>query len=153
MSQSFVEFMIKNNVVATTAGITIGFATATFVKSFVSDVIMPLLFLLIVGGSSKLSAKTSSFFGQFLHDKEFRFTNFVSELVTWIVIIVCAYLIIDLVVLKALNKTSMVQLVQQSNPFNVQQPTTTMAITLPPTSNTDVKEGYAAAQPAAWAKW
>jgi large-conductance mechanosensitive channel len=102
---SFKDFIVKNGVVSTAASITIGFATATFVKSFVADVIMPVIFLIIVSGVSHVNKGTSKFFSQFLANKEFHFTNFVSELVTWIMIILAAFLILDLVVRKTLAKS------------------------------------------------
>lgn len=99
---SFKSFLASNGVISTAAGITIGFATATFVKSFVADVIMPLIFLMVVNIVSRINKKGGSFFEKFLANKEFRFTNFVSEFITWILIIVAAFLILDLFVRKYL---------------------------------------------------
>lgn len=87
----FAEFVTNNGILAATAGITIGFATATFIKSFVSDVVLPVIFLVIFS----ISKKTGGFVAKFLASKEFRFTNFVSEFITWILILLTAYLIID----------------------------------------------------------
>lgn len=98
ISHSFKDFIVKNGVVSTTAGITIGFATVTFVKSLVADVVMPLIFMVIVGGLKSIDKDSSKFFSQFLANKEFRFTNFVSELITWILIIVSAFVCIMLIV-------------------------------------------------------
>ena len=99
---SFKSFLAGNGVISTAAGITIGFATATFVKSFVADVIMPLIFLLVVNIITRINKKGGSFFEKFLANKEFRFTNFVSEFVTWILILIAAFLILDLFVRKYL---------------------------------------------------
>lgn len=104
MTSNFKEFIVKNGVVSTAASITIGFASATFIKSFVADVIMPLVFIVIVGGLKHVNKETSRFFSQFLSSKELRFTNFASELVTWVLIIVAAFLVLDLVVRKTLGK-------------------------------------------------
>ena len=92
-TSSFTKFIADNGILATSAGITIGFATATFIKSFIADVIMPLIFLAIFS----LSKKTGGFVGSFLASKELRFTNFVSELITWLFIILAAYIIIELI--------------------------------------------------------
>lgn len=92
-TSSFTKFIADNGILATSAGITIGFATATFIKSFIADVIMPLIFLAIFS----LSKKTGGFVGSFLSSKELRFTNFVSELITWLFIILAAYIIIELI--------------------------------------------------------
>lgn len=115
-TSSFKDFMVKNGIVATAASITIGFATATFVKSFVADVVMPLIFLLIVGGASRISKDTGNFFSRFLASKEFRFTNFISEIVTWVLIIVSAYLVLEMV-RRYLADSAAVAPAVQSNPF------------------------------------
>ena len=88
---SFSDFVANNGILAAAAGITIGFATATFVKSLVSDIIIPVIFLVIVS----ISKNTGGFVSKFLNSKELRFTNFVSELITWVLIVVAAYLVID----------------------------------------------------------
>lgn len=103
IAQNFKEFIVKNGVVSTAAAITIGFATATLVKSIVSDVIMPVIFLLLVRGVGRLNRNVGGFFAQFLATKHFRFTNFVSEAITWVLIVMAAFLVLDLVVRKTLG--------------------------------------------------
>ena len=103
IAASFKEFLVKNGVISTAASITIGFATATFIKSFVADVVMPLVFLLAVGGVGKLNKATGNFISQFLADKEFKFTNFVSEAITWLLIIGASFLVLDMFVRKTLG--------------------------------------------------
>lgn len=92
-TSSFTKFVADNGILAASAGITIGFATATFVKSFVADVIMPIIFLIIVS----MNKKASSFLGKFLSSTDLRFANFVSELITWVFIILTAFLVIEVI--------------------------------------------------------
>ena len=115
---SFKNFISKNGIIATAAGITIGFATATFFKSFVADMILPVFFMLLVKGTGKVSRSTGSFFGQFLSNKEFRFTNFVSELITWLLIILVAWLVINAINKYVMGKASLKTSLQNMNPFN-----------------------------------
>ena len=117
---SFKEFITQNGIIATTAGITIGFATASFVKSFVADVIMPIIFLLLVKGTGKVSSSTSGFFAKFLSNKEFLFTNFVSEFITWVVIVLTAWLVLDLVYKYVIAKDT-IKMPTLGNPFAVKQ--------------------------------
>ena len=112
---SFKDFITTNGIVATTAGITIGFATASFVKSFVADVVLPIFFLLLVKGTGKVSSSTSGFFGKFLSNKEFMFTNFISEFVTWVLIILAAWLILDILYKYVLSNNAKFPAI--SNPF------------------------------------
>ncbi len=93
MDTSFSKFVADNGILAASAGITIGFATATFVKSFVADVIMPLIFLAILA----VNKNASGFVGKFLASTNLRFTNFVSELITWILIVLTVFFIINLI--------------------------------------------------------
>ena len=135
---SFKTFLAGNGVISTAAGITIGFATATFVKSFVADVIMPLIFLLLVNVVSRINKKGGSFFEKFLANKEFRFTNFVSEFVTWILIIIAAFLILDLFVRKYL----VAQNVQSTASGNVFAPQVVPQPPVPQPPPSKVKEEY-----------
>ena len=113
---SFKDFITNNGIIATTAGITIGFATATFVKSFVADVVLPVFFLLLVKGTGKVSSSTSGFFSKFLSNKEFLFTNFISEFVTWILVVLAAWLILDLAYKYLVSKDAKL-LPTMTNPF------------------------------------
>lgn len=110
---SFAQFIANNGILAASAGITIGFATATFVKSFVADVIMPVIFLLVL----TVNKKASGFVGHFLSSKELRFTNFISELITWVLIIGVAFLTIELIRKHLLNKSQPSAPVTYANPM------------------------------------
>ena len=114
---SFKDFISNNGIIATTAGITIGFATATFVKSFVADVVLPIVFLALVSGTGKVSSSTSSFFSKFLSNKEFLFTNFISEFITWIAIVLIAWLVLDLVYKYVNANGSGFKMPAMGNPF------------------------------------
>jgi len=93
----FKSFLVDNGIIAVTAGITIGFATATFVKSFVADVILPVIFLVFVKGSSTVSKGAAGFFAKFLEKKEFLYVNFVSEAITWLLIVLCTFWLLSVV--------------------------------------------------------
>lgn len=120
---SFKEFITQNGIIATTAGITIGFATATFVKSFVADVIMPVFFLMLVSATGKVSTTASGFFSKFLSNKEFLFTNFISEFITWVVIIITAFVVLDLVYRYVIVKSPSISMPAITNPFAPKQET------------------------------
>lgn len=112
------SFLIQNGIIATTAGITIGFATATFVKSFVSDVILPVIFMVVVKGTGTVSKDTSSFFSRFLSKKEFLFTNFISETITWLAIVLLSYVILQGIYTNYIRKPNTPGVAQEfSNPF------------------------------------
>jgi large-conductance mechanosensitive channel len=115
---SFKFFITKNGIIAAAAGITIGFATATFFKSLVADMILPVFFMLFVKGTSKVSRSTGSFFAQFLSNKEFRFINFVSELITWILIILVSWLLISAINKFVVGQASVVGSLKNMNPFH-----------------------------------
>jgi large-conductance mechanosensitive channel len=96
----FKSFLVSNNIIGIAAAMTIGIASAGFIKSFVSSVLMPAVYLVIgkiilQNVNSKLYKGVANIFG----DKaEFDFDTFVKELLTWVFIIIGAYLIMDFVV-------------------------------------------------------
>lgn len=127
----FKSFLINNGVISVTAGITMGIATATFVKSFVADIILPVIFLVLVKGSSTVSKDASGFFSKFLSKKDFLFVNFISELITWVLIVMTALIILKVVynhyIMQQKRKTEDGQnnqikvaqeIMQKMNPFN-----------------------------------
>ena len=93
----FKSYLIKNGVISVTAGVTIGFATVTFIKSLVADLVLPLVFLVIVKGTGTVSTNASGFFGKFLTKKDFLFTNFISEVITWRLIVFVALMILNFI--------------------------------------------------------
>lgn len=157
---SFSDFMIKNGIITTAAAITVGFATVTFIKSFVIDMVLPLIFLIVVGGSSKISKSAGDFFSQFLQSKDFRFTNFVAEAITYILIIIASYLVLEYVVNRTIQRgwklpnitmSEMIpESVQQYNPFATkpiqvlpqQQPVVVASIPTAAPPPREIKENY-----------
>ena len=91
------DFLTKNNIVLTAAAITIGIASASFIKSFVGNVLMPSVYfvigkIILQNVNNKLYESVTDIFG----DKaEFDFDSFIKELLTWIFIVIGAYLIMD----------------------------------------------------------
>jgi hypothetical protein len=83
--------------------------------------ILPVFFMLFVKGTSKVSRSTGSFFAQFLSNKEFRFINFVSELITWILIILVSWLLISAINKFVVGQASVVGSLKNMNPFNKEE--------------------------------
>lgn len=117
----FKSFIVNNGVLSTTAGITIGFATASFVKSLVADVILPVIFMVLVKGSSVVSKGAGGFFGKFLANKEFLFANFVSEMITWILIVLFAFLVLEAIYKHYIQSKPFITQEQLAKPFQVTQ--------------------------------
>lgn len=96
----FKDFLLKNNIIVTAAAITIGIASASFIKSFVSGLLMP-LFYLVIGKlilrnvHDKLYNSVSDIFG----DKaDFNVDGFIRELITWVFIVFGAYILMDFII-------------------------------------------------------
>ena len=47
--QNFKKFLMDNNIIATTAGVLIGYSAWDFIQSFVGDLILPGIYFLIIG--------------------------------------------------------------------------------------------------------
>ena len=116
----FKSFLVNNGVIASTAGITIGFATATFVKSLVADIVLPSIFLLISKGSGVVS-KDGSFLTKFLAKKEYMFTNFISETITWIFIVLTAFFLLNFFYDHYIKNKPIISQETLSKPFSVAQ--------------------------------
>lgn len=117
----FKSYLVQNGVIPVTAGITIGFATVTFIKSLVADLVLPLVFLVIVKGTGAVSKDASGFFGRFLTKKDFLFTNFVSELITWLLIVVVALVILNAVYVHYIQNKPFISQETLMKPFHVAQ--------------------------------
>lgn len=99
--EDFKSFIVGNNILTTMAAVTIGFSTGTMIRSFVGDILLPSVYAVFVNRISTLQ-------GAFAPISTLNLDNFVKELITWIMVIVFTYLIIDYVfrrmVLKVPNK-------------------------------------------------
>lgn len=99
-NDDFKDFLIRNGIVTTAAAITIGIASATFIKGFVADIMMPAFYfvvgkLLLQNVSNRMYKSVTDIFG----DKaEFNFDGFLKDFVTWGFIVFAAFLIIEYVV-------------------------------------------------------
>jgi large-conductance mechanosensitive channel len=99
-NDDFKDFLIRNGIVTTAAAITIGIASATFIKAFVSDILMP-AFYFIVGKvilqnvSNRMYKTVTDIFGDKVN---FDFDGFAQDFITWVFIVIGAFLIIEYVV-------------------------------------------------------
>lgn len=104
----FKDYIIKNNFVVTAAAITIGISSATFIKSFVGNLLMPSVYfvigkIILQNVNNKLYKTVTDIFG----DKaSFDLDNFFKELLTWIFIVIGVYLILEFVIRKWLLKAT-----------------------------------------------
>lgn len=132
------DFLISNNVLTTAAGISFGQATLQLIKSFVADMLMPVIYMACLsikglaskatswnggggggGGGGKgrnknnhkshhhppktgegdgtAAAAATGFLTTVLVHKELRFANFIAEVITYILILLTAYIFITYV--------------------------------------------------------
>lgn len=93
----FKEFIVKNGVVTAAIAITIGVSTAGFIKSFVSTILMPFVYF-IIGKLVLENVNTGMFKGLtdvFGAKTNFDVIVFFQEFLTWIFVVIGAYLIIE----------------------------------------------------------
>lgn len=93
----FKEFIVKNGVVTAAIAITIGVSTAGFIKAFVSSILMPLVYF-IVGKLFLEKVNTGLFKGLtdiFGAKTNFDVIVFLQEFLTWVFVVIGAYLIIE----------------------------------------------------------
>lgn len=82
------QFIVSNNVIGTTAGVSIGIVTKDLIVSLVGDIIIPgiilLCFRLNIKSLTKILPGKSSF----------DFTNFFKQVISWIFIIIITFVFI-----------------------------------------------------------
>lgn len=93
----FKDFIVKNGVITAAIAITIGVSTAGFVKTFVSSVMMPAVYLVIgklffANVNKNLFKTITDVFGS---RAEFDVLLFIQEFITWVFVVIGAYIIIE----------------------------------------------------------
>jgi large-conductance mechanosensitive channel len=81
------DFIIQNNVLTTMVAVTLAFSTGTFIRSLVSDIIMPLLYFIIFNKITFLS-------GAFKSITSNNIDNFIKEIFQFILVIIFTFIII-----------------------------------------------------------
>ena len=90
---AFKAFLQNNNVIPTASAMTFGVATVAFVKAFVADCLLPLVYLSI----SMVTRRKLRFLDKLMVNKELRFSNFVAEFITYIAILASCFLLLNYV--------------------------------------------------------
>jgi len=85
----FREFIVNNGVIGTTAGVCVGVITKDLISSLVSDIVVPAILLLLLRFNIRslnkiLPGKAS-----------FDFTNFLNQLLSWILIVIFTFIFIQ----------------------------------------------------------
>ena len=82
------KFIIDNGIIGTAAGVCIALATKDVVQSFVNDIIMPTIYLLLI-------TMNASYFSKTLSSKHsVDFPHFINQFVSWIFITIITFLFV-----------------------------------------------------------
>jgi len=84
------KFIIDNGIIGTAAGVSIAIATKDVVQSFVNDIIMPSIYLLLITMNIPYFSKTIS------SKHSVDFTHFINQFVSWIFITIITFLFVKL---------------------------------------------------------
>lgn len=93
----FKDFIVKNGVITAAIAITIGVSTAGFIKAFVSNVLMPLVYL-VIGKLflEKINGRAFNSLTEVFGPKaNLDVLAFIQEFVTWVFVVIGAYIIIE----------------------------------------------------------
>ena len=102
---NFKEFILGNGVLTSAAGFTIGLASAHFVKGLVEDMVLPTFYKIFAfvlrtfGKATSLKLFNSILKGNY----DIRISKVFQEMVTWLLIIILAFVTLDSV-RKAISK-------------------------------------------------
>lgn len=92
-SSNLKSFIIDNGILTTMAAVTIAFSTGTFIRSFVSELVLPALYTVVL---SKIKFIPGA--GAFKPLSSVNFDNFFKELLSWICVIIFTFVTIQYVV-------------------------------------------------------
>lgn len=82
------KFIVDNGIIGTAAGVCIAVSTKDTIQSFVGDVIMPAIYLLLV-------TMNSSYFSKSLVGKHtIDFPKFLNQFVSWIFVVIMTFLFV-----------------------------------------------------------
>lgn len=104
--QEFKEFALKGNVMDMAVGVIIGGAFGKIVSSFVSDVLMPPIGLLLGGADftnlkAVLSPETVNEAGEVVEAVTLNYGTFVQNIIDFLIVAICVFLMV-----KGINKLS-----------------------------------------------
>lgn len=82
------KFIVDNGIVGTAAGVCIAVATKDVVQSFVNDIIMPSIYLLLI-------TLNATYFNKMLSSKHnIDFTHFINQFVSWVFVVIITFLFV-----------------------------------------------------------
>jgi large-conductance mechanosensitive channel len=84
------KFIVDNGVIGTAAGVSIALVTKDIIQSFVGDIILPSFYFVLA--SLKINKITEMLPGKRILD----FTNFMKQLISWVLVIIITYLFITI---------------------------------------------------------
>jgi len=97
--QNFKKFLLDNNIIATTAGVLIGYSAWDFIQSFVGDLILPGIYFLIIGRFVKNDFVSSIFEPV----NRLNLPKFFTRLISFSVVLVITFLFIQYIIKNWLN--------------------------------------------------
>ena len=98
LTNSFKDFIVKNGVVATAVGLPIGFQSSTMAKSLVGDMVLPAIYKTVGQYLVKNVSKAAYANMRRIFPSEINFDNFLKEFITWCLVILAAFVIVELFV-------------------------------------------------------
>jgi large-conductance mechanosensitive channel len=84
------KFIVDNGVIGTAAGVSIALVTKDIIQSFVGDIVLPSFYFVLA--SLKINQVTDMLPGKRILD----FTNFMKQLISWVLVIIITYLFITI---------------------------------------------------------
>ena len=97
VNEQLKKFILENNIIGTCAGVSIALVTKDAIQSFVGDIIIPFIYILLI----KLNIKSLT---AILPDKSnLNIRNFIKEVVSWIFVIIITFLFIKIAFMSLLG--------------------------------------------------
>lgn len=127
--QNFKQFLLDNNIIATTAGVLIGYSAWDFIQSFVGDLIFPGLYFLIV----RQFVKNEFVSSVFEPVNKLNLPKFFTRLISFTFVIIFTFLFIQYVIRNWVNA----KITTTTTPTSVQGNVVVNNVPPPPPMNLD----------------
>ena len=92
---NFKDFVVRNGIITTAAGIAIGISSTLFIKNTTHDIILPLTFFIFVKWIKYFSPATEHWLRQGFTNTKFLWAKFFQELLTWVFMTLMAFIILE----------------------------------------------------------
>jgi large-conductance mechanosensitive channel len=102
--EDFQSFLVDGNILDLAAAVIIGITTASFIKTMVVAILLPAIYFTMFKWIAMIAPLTETKIANYYGTTAFQVVPFLQELLTWIIVVVSTFIVIQYFVRKAVLK-------------------------------------------------